>query len=105
MRGQSDGFDSVVAVSPLSIETKELAKRIAATDATVLLESESGTGKEVYAKAIHNASSRRGETFFVINCASLGSTLLESELFGYVDGAFTGAKKKGKIPWQAFTIN
>lgn len=97
VRGQTSGFDSVVAVSPSSVATKELAKRIAETDATVLLESESGTGKEVYAKAIHSASSRRGETFLAINCASLSSTLLESELFGYVGGAFTGAEKKGKM--------
>ena len=97
VQGQTDGFDSVVAVSSPSVAAKELAQRIAATDATVLLESESGTGKEVYAKAIHNASSRRGETFLAINCASLSSALLESELFGYVGGAFTGAEKKGKM--------
>lgn len=97
VQSKTDGFDSVVAVSPASVSVKELAGRIARTDATVLLESESGTGKEVYARAIHNASNRKKETFLAVNCASFNSSLLESELFGYVGGAFTGAEKKGKM--------
>ena len=70
---------------------------MAATDAAVLLESESGTGKELYAQAIHNASPRREGVFVAINCASFNANMLESELFGYVEGAFTGAKRGGKI--------
>ena len=94
---RKNSFDEIIAVSPNSVAVKELAKRIAATEATVLLQSESGTGKEVYARAICNASRRNKETFLAVNCASVNSSLLESELFGYVGGAFTGAEKKGKI--------
>lgn len=90
-------FDDIIAVAPQTVAVKELAKRIAATDATVLLNSESGTGKEIYAQAIHNASRRQNGVFVTINCANFNANLLESELFGYVEGAFTGAKKHGKI--------
>lgn len=90
-------FDDIVAIAPASRAVKELAMKIARTDATVLLESETGTGKELYAQAIHNGSPRRRGVFAAINCASLNANLLESELFGYVEGAFTGAKKGGKI--------
>lgn len=90
-------FDDIVAESPAGAQTKALAETIAATDATVLLESESGTGKELYAQAIHNASLRREGVFVAINCANFNSNMLESELFGYVEGAFTGAKKGGKL--------
>lgn len=90
-------FDSITAVSPNVRAVKEMAEKIAATDATVLLESESGTGKELYAQAIHNASLRRDGVFVAINCANFNPNILESELFGYVEGAFTGAKKGGKI--------
>ena len=90
-------FDDIVAESPAGAQTKALAEKIAATDATVLLESESGTGKELYAQAIHNASLRREGVFVAINCANFNSNMLESELFGYVEGAFTGAKKGGKL--------
>lgn len=76
---------------------KNLARKASATDAPILLASESGTGKELYAQAIHNASSRRGEVFVAVNCANFNANTLESELFGYVEGAFTGAKKGGKI--------
>ena len=76
---------------------KALAQKAAETDATVLLASESGTGKELYAQAIHNASARRNELFVAINCANFNANTLESELFGYVEGAFTGAKKGGKM--------
>jgi transcriptional regulator with PAS, ATPase and Fis domain len=74
----------------------EQARRAAETLATVLLRGESGTGKELFAHAIHNASSRRGGQFIRVNCAAIADTLLESELFGYADGAFTGARKGGK---------
>ena len=86
-------FDDIVAESPAGAQTKALAEKIAATDATVLLESESGTGKELYAQAIHNASLRREGVFVAINCANFNPNMLESELFGYVEGAFTGAKR------------
>jgi transcriptional regulator with PAS, ATPase and Fis domain len=79
------------------VEVKRLAKRIAKTDSTVLLQSESGTGKELYAQAIHNASPRANELFVAINCANFNADLLDSELFGYERGAFTGAAGEGKI--------
>jgi transcriptional regulator with PAS, ATPase and Fis domain len=90
-------FDDIVAESPLSKRTIALAQRAAATEATIFLRGESGTGKELYAQAIHNASARSGNIFLAINCANFNANTLESELFGYVEGAFTGAKKGGKI--------
>lgn len=90
-------FDDIVASSPAAAEVKALAEKIAATDATVLLASESGTGKELYAQAIHNASLRREGVFVAINCSNFNADLLESELFGYAEGAFTGAKRGGKL--------
>ena len=88
-------FDSIVAVSPRSAACRELASRLAQTDVTVLLQSESGTGKELYAQAIHNASPRSAGVFVAINCANFNANMLESELFGYTEGAFTGAKRAG----------
>lgn len=90
-------FDSIVAVGENVQAVKALTQKAAATDAAVLLASESGTGKELYAQAIHNASPRRGEVFVAINCANFNANTLESELFGYVEGAFTGAKRGGKM--------
>ena len=90
-------FDSIVAVSPRSAACRELASRLAQTDVTVLLQSESGTGKELYAQAIHNASPRSAGVFVAINCANFNANMLESELFGYAEGAFTGAKRGGKM--------
>ena len=90
-------FDDIVAVTPAVARVKDLAQRIAVTDATVLLESESGTGKELYAQAIHNASSPRDGVFVAINCSNFNANMLESELFGYAEGAFTGAKRGGKM--------
>jgi Transcriptional regulator containing PAS, AAA-type ATPase, and DNA-binding domains len=90
-------FDDIIANDPLSLQTKALAQRAAATETTVLLQAESGTGKELYAQAIHNASQRSNGIFLAINCASFNANTLESELFGYTEGAFTGAKKGGKI--------
>jgi len=90
-------FDDIIAEDKNSIEVKALAEKIAATDATVLLQSESGTGKEVYARAIHNASARKNGVFVAINCANFNAQMLEAELFGYTSGSFTGAKKGGKI--------
>jgi len=89
-------FDDIVAVSDAMKAAVEQAKRVADTNATVLLRGESGTGKELFAHAIHNASRRRKGPFVSVNCAALPETLLESELFGYEEGAFTGAKRGGK---------
>jgi PAS domain S-box-containing protein len=89
-------FAEIVADSPMMQQAVEQAKRAAETPATVLLRGESGTGKELFAHAIHNASNRRGGQFIRVNCAAIVDSLLESELFGYVDGAFTGARKGGK---------
>lgn len=74
-----------------------IARKAAATDSSVLLQGESGTGKEVIAQAIHNASHRRDHPFVDVNCAALPENLIESELFGYVPGAFTSAHRNGKI--------
>ena len=90
-------FDSIIAVGENVQAVKALAQKAAETDATVLLASESGTGKELYAQAIHNASARKNELFVAINCANFNANTLESELFGYVEGAFTGPKKGGKM--------
>ena len=90
-------FDDIVAEGENVQAVKLLAQKAAPTDAAVLLSAESGSGKELYAQAIHNASYRRNEVFVAINCANFNSNILESELFGYVEGAFTGAKKGGKI--------
>lgn len=89
-------FENLVGSSPEITETKRLAREFAAVDTTVLITGESGTGKELFAQSIHNASSRRNGPFVAVNCAALPVNLLESELFGYVEGAFTGAKHKGK---------
>lgn len=89
-------FDDIVGNSPQIIETKIISKEIAKVDATVLILGESGTGKELFAQSIHNNSQRNHGPFVAVNCAALPPNLLESELFGYVEGAFTGATKKGK---------
>ncbi len=78
------------------IKQKKLAIKAARTTSTVLITGESGTGKEVFAHSIHNLSSRRKAPFIKVNCAAVPETLLESELFGYAEGAFTGARKEGK---------
>jgi PAS domain S-box-containing protein len=86
----------IMGNSPAIRLAKEQAARAAATPATVLLRGESGTGKELFAHAIHNASERRKGQFVRVNCAALTESLLESELFGYEEGAFTGALKGGR---------
>lgn len=90
-------FDSIIGKSRRLLKTKQLARRAALTDSNVLLIGESGTGKELFAHAIHNASNRRFGPFVKVNCAAIPAELLESELFGYEEGAFTGAKRGGKI--------
>jgi transcriptional regulator with PAS, ATPase and Fis domain len=89
-------WDNIVGTSTALQQAKELARRAAETPATVLLRGESGTGKELFAHAIHNASNRRKGQFVRVNCAALPEHLLESELFGYEEGAFTGAARGGK---------
>jgi PAS domain S-box-containing protein len=89
-------FEDVVGNSPVMVVAIEQARRAAKTPATVLLRGESGTGKELFAHAIHNESVRKYQSFVRVNCAALSDSLLESELFGYVEGAFTGAKRGGK---------
>ncbi len=89
-------WDDIVGTSAALTHAKEQAMRAAGTPATVLLRGESGTGKELFAHAIHNASSRSNGQFVRVNCAALTEQLLESELFGYEEGAFTGAIKGGK---------
>lgn len=92
---QTDCFSGICGHSPSIVEAVYMARRIAATNVPILLRGESGSGKEVFARAIHKASQRSGP-FVAINCGAIPSTLFESELFGYQPGAFTGADRKGK---------
>ena len=89
----------ILGESPALKKALDQVRRVAATDATVLLEGESGSGKELFARAVHDQSGRRKQSFFAINCAAIPENLLESELFGYEKGAFTGASgtKRGKF--------
>lgn len=91
----------VVASSPVMLKVCKTIEKIAPTDVTTLLLGESGTGKEVFSRALHELSPRAGKKFVAINCAAIPETLLESELFGYEKGAFTGANKQtiGKIEY------
>ncbi|MED0937873.1 sigma-54-dependent Fis family transcriptional regulator [Bacillus cereus] len=89
-------FDDIVGNSDETTAAIEQAKLGANTPATVLLRGESGTGKELFAHAIHNGSNRKYNKFVRVNCAAISETLLESELFGYEEGAFSGAKRGGK---------
>lgn len=90
-------FDSIIGDSPCMVAARQLARRMAASNASILISGESGTGKELFAHAIHAASPRAREPFVAINCAAIPDALLESQLFGYEEGAFTGAKKGGHI--------
>jgi propionate catabolism operon transcriptional regulator len=89
-------LDDLTGASPALDRVRRLARAGAAHDATVLLTGESGTGKELVAQGIHNASRRRGNPFVAFNCAALPEGLIESELFGHEEGAFTGARRGGK---------
>jgi PAS domain S-box-containing protein len=89
-------FDSIIGADVHLQRAVKLAMMAGANNSTVLLQAESGTGKEVFAQAIHNASSRSNGPFVAINCAALPRELVGSELFGYVEGAFTGAKRGGR---------
>lgn len=90
-------FEDIIGDSPAIKETIERAKAFADFDSTILIEGETGTGKEIFAQSIHTAGLRSMGPFVAINCATLSETLLESELLGYEEGAFTGAKRGGKI--------
>lgn len=89
-------FNNILGNSDAVKNAIALAREYAAVDSTVLIYGQTGTGKEMFANSIHNASKRKNEPFVAVNCAALPESLLESELFGYVEGAFTGARKEGK---------
>jgi len=90
-------FDNIIHTNPQMREAINMAQAVAGTDTKVLLEGESGTGKELFAQAIHNASDRHNGPFVAVNCSAIPRDLIESELFGYNEGAFTGAKRGGSI--------
>ena len=90
------GFERIIGTSPAITDAVDLARKVAVTDTTVLLLGETGTGKEVFAEAIHQASSRNSKAFVAVNCSAFTKELLESELFGYKAGAFTNALKDKK---------
>lgn len=89
-------FDNIIGESRVIKEAKELAKKVAFTDTPILLVGETGTGKEIFAQSIHNFGERRSNHFVAINCSAFAKDLLESEMFGYKAGAFTGAFKNKK---------
>jgi len=88
-------FEKIIGQDPNFIKVLDLAKKISDSKSTVLLMGESGTGKELFAQSIHNRSTRSREPFIALNCGAIPRNLIESELFGYEEGAFTGAKSKG----------
>src|SRR6201987_2203190 len=92
-------FEQIIGDSPALEEVLEQVKRVASTGSTVLIQGETGTGKELIAHAIHNLSPRCGQPFVRLNCAAIPLDLLESELFGHEKGAFTGAiaQKTGRF--------
>lgn len=96
---QKFALDKIIGASPVMLELKENIKRVARTEATVLILGESGTGKELVAKAIHYHSLRKNKPLMIADCSTITPTLIESELFGHEKGAFTGAykRKKGKF--------
>ena len=89
-------FKDIIGNSPAIVRTKKICTSVAKSNSTILLRGESGTGKELFAKAIHKLSLRADKNFLAINCAALPDNLIESELFGYVKGSFTGAVENGK---------
>ena len=91
---EGTSIENVIGKSPAFLKVLDLAKRVASSQSNVFISGESGTGKEVIARSIHNLSQRRDKPFVAINCSAIPETLLESELFGYMKGAFTGASDK-----------
>ena len=90
-------FDKIIGVNEKFKKIIEYAKKISDSKSTILITGESGTGKEIFAQAIHNHSKRKDGPFIAVNCGAIPRTLIESELFGYEDGSFTGAKKGGNV--------
>lgn len=90
-------WDQIISNDPYVEKLKKSATKASKGRSTILIRGESGTGKELFAHAIHNSSARRDNNFIIVNCAAIPEHLLESEFFGYEDGAFTGARHKGKI--------
>ena len=92
----STSFDEIVGTSPQVVQLKEKALKVAAGNSNILITGESGTGKELLARAIHHSSPRSGKPFIALNCAAMPETLIESELFGFEEGSFTGAARGGR---------
>ncbi len=90
-------FSQIIGNCAKMQELKEMALKVAPSNSTILIQGESGTGKELLARAIHQSSKRKNNTFIALNCGAIPENLLESELFGYEEGAFTGAKRGGKL--------
>ncbi len=97
IEGVEHSFDNILTKNPKMTYLKSIGKKAAETNSTVLITGESGTGKELFAQAIHKASYRKDGPFIAINCGAIPKGLIEAELFGYKEGAFTGASEKGKI--------
>lgn len=89
-------FDDIVGNSSVMEQCRDIARRMAVSNSSILIAGETGTGKEMFAQAIHHASKRKSYQFVAVNCGAIPENLLESELFGYEEGAFTGARKGGK---------
>jgi transcriptional regulator with PAS, ATPase and Fis domain len=98
-------FDDIVAKSSLTKDVVQVAKKFSLTESNILITGQSGTGKEIFAQSIHNYSNRKMGPFVAVNCATLPQNLLESELFGYAAGAFTGASKTGKLGFFGMANN
>jgi transcriptional regulator with PAS, ATPase and Fis domain len=97
LNNQSTSFNDIIGESAEITQVKEKSKMVANSNSTILILGESGTGKELFARAIHYSSNRSDKPFIAFNCAAIPESLLESELFGYEEGAFTGASKGGKL--------
>src|SRR5262244_3469977 len=98
---EHDRTYGMVGTSAAMLEVYDLVARVAPTTSTVLIQGETGTGKELIARAIHSASRRSDQPFVTVDCSALAETLLESELFGHVRGAFTGAVSDKRGPFEA----
>ncbi len=94
---EDDAFGAIIGHSPALRQAIGDARQIAPTDATVLITGESGTGKEIFAQALHRASQRSTHPFVAVNCGAIAPELIQSDLFGYTDGAFTGARRGGSV--------